>query len=72
MKQSLGEQCNQLLQEVKFGVIDGMYDLDLEEYFIDRDYFEGLFEKNNFFVIGRKGTGKSALYNWIHTTSSKK
>ena len=43
MKQSLGEQCNQLLQEVKFGVIDGMYDLDLEEYFIDRDYFEGLF-----------------------------
>lgn len=72
MKQSLGEQCNQLLQEVKFGDIDGMYDLDLEEYFIDRDYFEGLFEKNNFFVIGRKGTGKSALYNWIHTTSSKK
>ena len=65
------QECYDLLQKIDFGDIDGMYDPNLESYFIDRNYFSDVFTNNKFFIIGRKGTGKSALYNWTNTVASK-
>lgn len=54
-----------------FGDIDGMYDPNLESYFIDRNYWNKIIDGYRFFIIGRKGTGKSALYKWIKSTSEQ-
>lgn len=54
-----------------FGDIDGMYDPNLESYFIDRNYWNKIVDNYRFFIIGRKGTGKSALYKWIKYTSEQ-
>jgi len=35
-------------------------------YFLDEDFWQKIVENDVFYVIGRKGTGKSALYQWIH------
>lgn len=56
-----------LLNKIDFGDIDGLYDPNLNHYFIDVQYKESLLHGDKFFVIGRKGTGKSALYNWLHS-----
>ena len=61
---SNSELCN-LLSQVDFGNIDGLYDKNINAYFIDAQYRELLLRGNKYFVLGRKGTGKSALYNWI-------
>ena len=44
-----------------FGDIDGMYDPNLESYFIDWNYWNKIVDNYRFFIIGRKCTGKSAL-----------
>lgn len=56
---------------INFGDIDGMYDPNLESYFIDRNYWNKIIDGYRFFIIGRKGTGKSALYKWIKSTSEQ-
>lgn len=56
-----------LLSQINFGDIDGLYDKNINDYFIDIQYKEALLKEDKFFVIGRKGTGKSALYNWLFT-----
>ncbi len=48
-----------------FGNPDGLYDANLENYFLDQSYWENIVLNNTYYVIGRKGTGKSAIYNWI-------
>lgn len=53
------------LLQVDFGDIDGLYDPNINNYFIDVDFKNSILNKAKYFVIGRKGTGKSALYNWI-------
>lgn len=55
----------ELIKMIDFGDIDGLYDANLESYFIDDNYWQTIVENNVYFVIGRKGTGKSAIYNWI-------
>ena len=60
-----------LLKKIDFGDIDGLYDPNLNQYFIDVQYKESLLHGDKFFVIGRKGTGKSALYNWLHSIQSE-
>lgn len=55
----------ELYRNVDFGDIDGLYDKNINEYFLDNGYWEQLVEGRKFFVIGRKGTGKSAIYNWV-------
>lgn len=55
-----------LLQRINFGDIDGMYDPNLDNYFLDRNYMNRIIYRNKYYVIGRKGTGKSALYTWIY------
>lgn len=59
-------------QTIDFGDIDGLYDKNITEYFIDNNYWEQLAEGRKFFVIGRKGTGKSAIYNWIKANETVK
>lgn len=53
------------LLNVDFGDIDGLYDPNINSYFIDVDFKNSILNEAKYFVIGRKGTGKSALYNWI-------
>lgn len=60
-----------LLNKIDFGDIDGLYDPNLNQYFIDVQYKDSLLHGEKFFVIGRKGTGKSALYNWLHSIQSE-
>lgn len=54
-----------IFQSIDFGDIDGLYDRNVSNYFIDRNYWQELVDGRKFFVIGRKGTGKSAIYNWV-------
>lgn len=61
-----------LIDKIDFGDIDGLYDKNLNEYFLDDNYWNNLVEGRKFFVIGRKGTGKSAIYNWVHSQQSNK
>lgn len=55
----------EMMQQIDFGDIDGLYDPKLERYFLDDDYWRKIVEGDVFFVLGRKGTGKSAIYKWI-------
>lgn len=61
-----------LIDKIDFGEIDGLYDKNLSTYFLDDGYWEKLIEGRKFFVIGRKGTGKSAIYNWIFSQQYSK
>lgn len=58
------------LLDIDFGDIDGLYDPNINNYFIDVDFKNSLLNEAKYFVIGRKGTGKSALYNWIERNQS--
>ncbi|WP_299157045.1 hypothetical protein [uncultured Christiangramia sp.] len=62
----------QALLQTEFGNPDGLYDKNLENYFLDQNYWEKIIEENTYFVIGRKGTGKSAIYNWIYNRQFEK
>jgi hypothetical protein len=62
----------QALLETDFGNPDGLYDQNLENYFLDQDYWNKIVIDKTFFVIGRKGTGKSAIYNWIYNRQFEK
>lgn len=59
------------LLKVNFGDIDGLYDPNINDYFIDIEFKKSLLYEQKYFVIGRKGTGKSALYNWIDKNQSE-
>lgn len=60
-----GLDALKIFNAIDFGDIDGLQDRNLGEYFVDKDYWTQIIEKETYFVIGRKGTGKSAIYNWI-------
>lgn len=57
-----------VMKGINFGDIDGLYDPLIKENFVDLGAVDQIFNKDKFFVIGRKGTGKSALYKYIHDT----
>lgn len=54
------------IKSIKFGDLDGLYDPNLQKYFLDENFWEKIVDSDIFYVIGRKGTGKSALYQWIY------
>jgi polynucleotide 5'-kinase involved in rRNA processing len=60
------------LLQTDFGNPDGLYDHNLENYFLDQKYWEDIIEKPTYYVVGRKGTGKSAIYNWINNRQKEK
>ena len=58
-----------LLKKVDFGEIDGYGDPNLEHYFLDNNYWEKVVDNKVFFVVGKKGTGKSAIYRMLERES---
>ena len=54
-----------ILKGINFGELDGWGDPNLDKYFLDNDYYNSIARNKVFFVIGRKGTGKSAIYRMI-------
>lgn len=65
------EEVKRDFLKINFGDIDGRTDPNLNNYFFDRNYWEKIIKDNVYFVIGRKGTGKSALYTWLRNESYK-
>ena len=61
-----------LIKKIDFGDIDGLYDPNLIANFIDFGFSESIIDKDVFFVLGRKGTGKSALYSYIEKIQGDK
>ena len=61
-----------LLKAVDFGDIDGYGDPNLEEYFLDNNYWETVVNGKTYFVTGRKGTGKSSVYRMIKEQGREK
>lgn len=56
----------QLLKTIDFGDIDGYGDPNLDKYFLDKDYWNKIVNNKTYFVIGKKGTGKSSIYRMIY------
>ncbi len=54
-----------LIRNVDFGEIDGYGDPNLGKYFLDNGYWEKIVDDKVFFVVGKKGTGKSSIYRMI-------
>ena len=61
-----------LLNKVDFGDIDGYGDPNLDQYFLDNDYWNRVVDNKTYFVIGRKGTRKSSIYRMIKEQGLKK
>lgn len=59
----------ELLKKVNFGDLDAAGDPTLDQYFLDNNYWKDIIENRTYFVIGRKGTGKSAVYRMMHEQS---
>lgn len=60
----------ELIEHVDFGEIDGYGDPKLENYFLDNGYWNRIINDKVFFVVGKKGTGKSAIYRMIEHEAS--
>lgn len=61
-----------LIRKVDFGEIDGYGDPNLENYFLDNGYWDRIINDKIFFVVGKKGTGKSSIYQMIEKESLNK
>ena len=59
------------LKEINFGDIDANSDPNLENYFIDNHYWKRIIEDPIYYIVGKKGTGKSAIYQFLSQESSK-
>lgn len=57
------------IRQIDFGEIDGYGDPNLEKYFLDNGYWSKVIDSNVFFVVGKKGTGKAAIYRMIEQAS---
>lgn len=62
-------QIVDLMQKINFGDIDGYGDPNLDQYFLDNDYLNKIVNDSFYFISGRKGTGKSAIYRMIEEQS---
>lgn len=58
-----------MIRKIDFGEIDGYGDPNLERYFLDNGYWEKIVNDKIFFVVGKKGTGKSSIYRMIEKES---
>ena len=58
-----------LIRKIDFGEIDGYGDPNLEKYFLDDGYWDKIIDNKVFFVVGKKGTGKSSIYQMIEKES---
>lgn len=58
-----------LIRNVDFGEIDGYGDPNLDKYFLDNGYWKKIVDDKVFFVVGKKGTGKSSIYRMIENNA---
>lgn len=58
-----------LIKKIDFGEIDGYGDPNLEKYFLDNGYWDKIINDKIFFIVGKKGTGKSSIYQMIEKES---
>lgn len=72
MKNYTQQEAYEIFSRIDFGDIDGLSDPNLPNYFLDNQYWKKIAEGNVYYVIGRKGTGKSAIYNWVHAQAADK
>lgn len=63
------EEIVKMMKKINFGDIDGYGDPNLDQYFLDNGYWDRVINGDIFFVSGRKGTGKSAIYRMIEEQS---
>lgn len=63
------KQIVDMMKMINFGDIDGYGDPNLDQYFLDNNYWDKVINGNYFFISGRKGTGKSAIYRMIEEQS---
>ncbi len=61
-----------LIKEIDFGEVDGYGDPNLDKYFLDDNFWEKIIKKNVFYVVGKKGTGKSSIYRAIESLAIDK
>lgn len=59
------------IRRIDFGEIDGYGDPNLEKYFLDNGYWNKIIDSNVFYVVGKKGTGKSSIYQMIAREAQK-
>ena len=59
----------QYLKAIDFGELDANADPKLEIYFVDDNYWDRIIKHPIYFVIGKKGTGKSAIYQYLQKKS---
>lgn len=69
--EKLGYKKEFAILNVNFGSIDSESDANLFDYFLDDDYIEKIVNSNIYFITGRKGTGKTALFKWIKYSEMK-
>lgn len=55
----------EILKKIEFGDVDANADPNLDKYFYDNNYWNKIIEDSTYFVVGKKGTGKSALYKML-------
>lgn len=60
------------LKQIDFGDIDANADPNLNKYFIDNNYWNQIIENPIYYVVGKKGTGKSAIYQFIKQKGKEK
>lgn len=68
---TIQEKIN-IIKKIDFGDIDGYGEPNLDQYFLDNDYWNKVVMDKTFFVIGKKGTGKSSIYRMIKEQSADK
>lgn len=59
----------QAFKTIDFGDVDANADPNLDKYFIDDDYWNRIISEPIYYVVGKKGTGKSALYKMLERYS---
>lgn len=57
------------IQRINFGRLDAESDRDLADYFVDTGVFDRIATGQRYLVVGRKGSGKTALF--AHTDESR-
>lgn len=55
-------EINNVLEKIDFGHIEAEADINLIRYFLETESYHRIFSGEKMYVIGRKGTGKSAIY----------
>lgn len=57
----------EVFKQIDFGDIDANSDPNLESYFIDNNFWDKIVVGKTYYIYGKKGTGKSALYRYLQT-----